>query len=99
MPACADVNQATGIQDGRVSRRPVVGSRVQEQWVVQPLVDAGVELEQIRALVFHLAFEDMVTEGRRTLASLGDPVADQPPQVRAAWAQMIGRMLLVDLAP
>jgi hypothetical protein len=99
MPACADVNQATGIQDGRGLRRPVVESRAREQWVVQPLVDAGVELEQIRALVFHLAFEDLVTQGRRTLAGLGDPVADQPPQVRAAWAQMIGRMLLVDLAP
>ena len=91
--------RATGIRDGRVSRRPVVGSRVQEQWVVQPLVEAGVELEQIRALVFHLAFEDLVTEGRRPLASLADPVADQPPHVRAAWAQMINRMLVVDLAP
>jgi hypothetical protein len=89
----------TGIQNGRAVRRPIVGSRAHEQWVVQPLVDAGVELDQIRALVFHLAFEDIVTEGRGTLASSSDLVADQPPEVQAAWAQMIGRMLVVELLP
>jgi hypothetical protein len=76
-----------------------VGSRAQEQWVVQPLVDAGIELDAIRTLVFHLAFAGMVTEERSTLASLSDLVSDQPPQVQAAWAQMIGRMLVVEPLP
>ena len=74
-------------------------AREHQQWVVQPLIDAGVELEQIRALVFHLAFEDVVTEGRGTRAILGELVADRSPQVQAAWAQMIGRLLLLELLP
>ena len=70
-----------------------------QQWVVQPLLDAGVALPQVCELVFDLAFGDIVTAGRGTIASLGDLVADRSPEVRSAWAQVISRLLLLELAP
>jgi hypothetical protein len=69
----------------------------QQQWVVQPLIDAGVELERIRELVFSLAFADVVSEGRGTLGAVTDLVADQSGTVRAAWAQTIARLLVLEL--
>jgi hypothetical protein len=71
----------------------------EQQWVVQPLLDAGVALPQVCELVFDLAFGDIVTAGRGTIASLGDLVADRSPEVRSAWAQMISRLLLLELTP
>jgi hypothetical protein len=70
--------------------------RDQPQWVVQPLIDAGLELEQIRELVFRLAFEGIVGAAGGGTAGLRDLVADRPPQVQAAWAQTIGRLLVLE---
>lgn len=67
--------------------------RDQPLWVVQPLIDVGMELEQIRTLVFRLAFEGIVGEACSSLAGLQELVADRPPPVQAAWVQTIGRML------
>jgi hypothetical protein len=64
-----------------------------QHWVLQPLVDAGLALDEIRTLVFQLAFDDLVGEGRITVTGIHAVVRDQPPHVRAAWAQMLGRML------
>jgi hypothetical protein len=69
-----------------------------EPWVLAPLMDAGVPLDQVRELVFRLAFYDVVQEGAGTVADLGELVADQPPAVRTAWAQVIGRMLALEFA-
>lgn len=66
-----------------------------EPWVLQPMMDAGVPLEQVRELVFRLAFDDVLGEGS---GDFGELVADQPPAVRTAWAQVIGRMLAVEFA-
>lgn len=62
-------------------------------WVIQPLVDAGLGPEQIRVLLFRLAFDAIVTEGRGTEASAQAVVSDQPAAVRAAWTETVGRML------
>jgi hypothetical protein len=75
--------------------RPFAGE--QHQWVVQPLLDAGVHLEEIRDLVFGLAFTDVVSEGRDTLAALTGLVADRPGPVRLAWAQTIARLQVLQL--
>jgi hypothetical protein len=69
-----------------------------EPWVIAPLVDAGVPLDQVRELVFRLAFDDVLRQGSGTVGDLGEIVADQPPAVRTAWAQVIGRMLAVEFA-
>lgn len=65
----------------------------QQLWMIEPLLDAGLDLEQIRTLLYRLAFEAMVGD------SAGDPtevVDDQPPAVQAAWRHAIGRMLASD---
>jgi hypothetical protein len=65
----------------------------QQHWVVQPLIDAGLAMDQIRSLVFRLAFDEIVGDGRATVAGIHDIVRDQPARVQAAWAETVGRML------
>jgi hypothetical protein len=69
-----------------------VGVPAPEQlsWVVEPLVEAGLEREQIESLVYRLAFDG--TFGRAG-TGLMEPVRDQPPSIQAAWIRVIGRML------
>lgn len=68
----------------------------QQYWVIQPLLDAGLGLEEIRTLVFDLGFQAIVTEGHGTADVVQHLVSDRPTPVRAAWAQTIGRMLALD---
>ena len=56
----------------------------QHSWLIQPLLEAGMGLEEIRALVVRLACEE---DGVLRL------VCDQPARVQAAWHETIGRML------
>lgn len=67
----------------------------QQYWVIQPLVDAGLGLEEIRTLVFDLSFSAIVTEGRGTAGCLQSLVSDRPAEVQAAWRRVIGRMLAI----
>ncbi|HLM03752.1 MAG TPA: hypothetical protein VK402_01035 [Blastococcus sp.] len=62
------------------------------RWVLQPLVDAGLTLEQVRDLVFRLAFDDVVHGESGSVGNVQRLVEDHAPEVRDAWAQMIGRM-------
>ncbi|TFV91064.1 hypothetical protein [Blastococcus sp. CT_GayMR16] len=68
-------------------------AREQPYWVIQPLVDAGLDVEQIRTLLFRLAFEAMVGGGRGVEAEVANAVLDKPQEVRAAWVETVGRML------
>ena len=61
--------------------------------VIEPLADAGLEREQIRDLLFRLAFDAIVSEDGMALPCLTDVVRDQPPEVQAAWLRVIGRMI------
>jgi hypothetical protein len=72
-----------------------VGSLTPEQhyWVIRPLIDAGLGLDRIRDLLFHLGFEAILSEGQGTVASVTDLVSDQPADVQAAWSEVIGRMI------
>jgi hypothetical protein len=63
--------------------------------MIEPLLDAGLGLEQIRTLLFRLAFEDIVGDGS---ADPTDVVGDQPPAVQAAWRHTIGRMITGEAA-
>ena len=74
-------------------------AREQQQWVVQPLLDVGLDQDQIRDMVFRLAFQDLVSEGRDTLRWVTELVVDQPAEVRTAWAQTIARMLTLEFPP
>ena len=54
-------------------------------------------LDDIRDLVVDLAFTDLLSEGRDTLAALTGLVADRPGPVRLAWAQTIARLQVLQL--
>jgi hypothetical protein len=62
----------------------------QQYWIIEPLLEAGLDLDQIRDLMFRVAFEGIVGEGDTALTAL---VGDQPPAVRAAWRRAVGRMI------
>ena len=61
-----------------------IGCTEEHYWLVEPLLGTGMPLEEIRTLVVRLACED---------GGVLSLVADQPPQVQAAWHETIGRML------
>ena len=65
----------------------------QPVWIIEPLLDAGPDLEQIRTLLFRLAFEAIAGDGN---ADPTDVVADQPPAVQAAWRHAVGRMITAE---
>ena len=77
------------------ARRQEVGSLSPEQdyWLIRPLIDAGLGLDGIRDLLFRLAFAAIVTEGQGTAASVTTLVDNQPPEIRCAWTEVIGRMI------
>ena len=62
-----------------------------QRWVIQPLLDAGLDLEEVRALVVRLGSDPDVPG-----ACLTGLVRDRPPEVRAAWIEVIDRMLVPD---
>jgi hypothetical protein len=68
----------------------------QHEWVIRPLIDAGLGLDRIRELLFRLGFEAIVSEGRSTAAQVSTMVSSEPPHVQAAWHQVIGRMISMD---
>ncbi len=76
-------------------RIPLVSLPAPEQqyWIIEPLLEAGLDLEQIRVLLFRLAFDAIVGEGDTALTAL---VGDQPPAVQTAWRHAIGRMIIGD---
>ena len=63
-------------------------------WLIQPLLDAGLDLEDVTGLVSRLAFEAVVAGPELDDAVCG-LVADRPPAVRAAWTETIHRMITV----
>ena len=77
------------------ARRPVVGSLSPQQyeWLVRPLIDAGLGLDRIRDLLFRLGFAAIISEGRGTAAEVTSLVSDEPSHVRAAWYEVVDRMI------
>ena len=62
-----------------------------QRWVIQPLLDAGLDLEEVRELVVRLG-----SDPDGTGACLTGLVSDRPPEVRAAWIEVIDRMIWGD---
>ena len=58
----------------------------------RPSLEAGLDLERIRTLVFRLGFQAVVDPGRDELV---DVVRSEPAEVRAAWEAMLRRMLFL----
>jgi hypothetical protein len=65
-----------------------------QDWLIQPLVEAGLGTEQIRTLVYRLGFEAVVSAGAPSVDRIRAVVADQPAPVRAAWTEVVARMIV-----
>lgn len=68
------------------------GGRPHYEWIIQPLIDAGLGREEITALLFRVAFEAVVRSGDIT-KTLQGIVAARPASVRSAWLETIDRMI------
>ena len=62
-------------------------------WLVQPLVEAGLRIEEIGELVGRLGFEAVVCDSRTFDARASSLVDGLPAGVRAAWVETIHRMI------
>ena len=69
----------------------------EQYWALQPLLDAGLDAEQISDLLVRLCFDAMVCADSGAPPDAMTPVEDLPPEVRAAWAETIDRMVRLDL--
>ncbi len=65
----------------------------QQEWVIRPLLDAGLGLDRISDLLFRLGFEAIVSQGQGTAAEAWTLVSSEPPHVQAAWHEVVGRLL------
>src|SRR4051812_20898331 len=85
---CSDVLPDRCIRSGRCRRKPSVERLTPDlqSWVVEPLLEAGLDLEEIRSLVFRLAFESIVDAASGPAAILRNVVAGEPEAVQSAWA-------------
>ena len=70
-------------------------TREQQHWLIEPLLDVGLDLDRIRGLVFRLGFEAIVCAERGGTSGVDRLVGDQPPVVQAAWARMVDRMVVL----
>ncbi|MGY1619962.1 hypothetical protein ACI797_24740 [Geodermatophilus sp. SYSU D00691] len=68
----------------------------QQYWVIEPLLAAGLDPDEIADLLVRLGFDTVVGDGPGTLARLTEVVEGRPPVVRAAWIETIDRMLAGD---
>jgi hypothetical protein len=64
-----------------------------QQWVLQPLADAGLNRDTIEALLMRLGFEAIVSCGRELDAGVQRVAGDQSQPVKAALTETIDRML------
>ncbi|GAB4079789.1 hypothetical protein GCU67_01610 [Modestobacter muralis] len=67
--------------------------RTQVRRVIEPLLEAGLTIDQVEVLVFRLGFEAVVGAGPGTVAGVHTLVAAESPEVQAAWAVTVGRMI------
>ena len=66
------------------------------RWIIAPLLDAGMDLDRIRTLLFHLGFQGIADAERSVPVALTAVVRSEPADVRAAWAAVLLRMMLAD---
>ena len=62
------------------------------QWILQPLVDAGLPSQTITDLLFRLSFDALARDGDLDGGACA-VVVGQPPAVRAAWVETLSRMI------
>jgi hypothetical protein len=66
---------------------------VDPRWIIQPLLNAGLGLDDVRDYMFRLSFECIVTSDQHTVSDVDAFVGQQRAEIRAAWIETIDRML------
>ena len=61
--------------------------------IIQPLLDAGLDLDEVRDLLFRVGFECLVNPGQSNVSDTTRLLGPQPTAVRAAWIEAVDRML------
>ena len=75
------------------------GNQSQPQWIVAPLLGAGLAVDDVRTLLLRVTFE-CLTGGRNDISNVSAFLGEQPPLVCAAWVETVNRMLgTSDIAP
>lgn len=64
--------------------------------MIEPLVDAGLPVSEIRALLLRLSFDAIVADGEITAAGIDAVVSDQPPHAQLGWAMVLHRLSMVE---
>jgi hypothetical protein len=60
---------------------------------IQPLLDAGLHVDEIRDLLFRVSFACLATAGQCDVSDATAFLGPQPAAVRAAWIETVDRML------
>ena len=60
---------------------------------IQPLLEAGLALDDVRDLLFRVSFAHMVNAGQCDVWDATAFLGPQPAAVRAAWIETVDRML------
>lgn len=68
-------------------------TREHQFWLIQPLLDVGLAVDEVRELLFRLAFEVIVCERPDGAPALADLARDKSPAVHQAWMGVLDRML------
>lgn len=66
--------------------------------MIQPLVAAGLTLEEIANLLFRFGFDAVVSEGWGAVVSVASVTRGQPPEVKVAWGMVISRIMTLETA-
>ena len=71
-------------------------ARERADWVIAPLIDAGLPLSEIGSLVFRLSFDAILADGEMPAAGINAVVCAQPPHVQRAWVLVVHRLSLLE---
>jgi hypothetical protein len=83
-----EIRGGAGLRTSDVTRR-----ESEDLWIIQPLLEAGLDLDRVRELMVRVSFECIVTDGRCDVSDVTDLLGSQPAAVRAAWITTVDRML------
>jgi hypothetical protein len=67
----------------------------EDLWTIQPLLDAGLDLDEVGDLLFRFSFECLVETGQCDVWDAGALLPSRSTAVRAAWIETVDRMLRV----
>jgi hypothetical protein len=65
----------------------------EDLWIIEPLLEAGLDIEEVRTLLTRVSFESVVSDGLPDVSDATVFLGFRSPAVRAAWIETVDRML------